>query len=111
MDKYILGDIPEETFVNKLLKVEITNDIAETDVKNYLKVSDNKDFNFEWEISPDLDIYWNDPSGFWKFSAGIDPYVTFDLWKVHLPMRGLLCLFIPIFHPLQLRSCPRTLSE
>jgi hypothetical protein len=81
MDKYILGDIPEEIFLNKLLKVEIANDIAETDVNNYLKVSDEKDLNFEWDIKPDLDIYWNDPSGFWKFAAGIAPYVTMDLWK------------------------------
>ncbi|NLA75468.1 MAG: YjbH domain-containing protein [Deltaproteobacteria bacterium] len=81
MDKYILGDIPEETFVNKLLKVEIANDIAETDAGSYLKVSDKKGLNFEWEIGPDLDIYWNDPSGFYKFSAGIAPYITMDLWK------------------------------
>lgn len=81
MDKYILGDIPEDTFVNKLLKLEIANDIAETDINNYLKVADKKDFNFEWDIKPDLDIYWNDPSGFWKFAAGVAPYVTMDLWK------------------------------
>jgi hypothetical protein len=81
MDKYILGDIPEDTFVNKLLKVEVASETKQADAGSYLKVADKKDFNFEWEIGPDLDIYWNDPSGFWKFSAGIAPYVTFDLWK------------------------------
>jgi hypothetical protein len=80
MDKYILGDIPEDTFVNKLLKVETANDITVSD-HNFIKVADGKSYNFEWEIKPDLDIYWNDPSGFWKFSAGVSPYLTFDLWK------------------------------
>jgi hypothetical protein len=108
MDKYILGDIPEETFVNKLLKVEIKM-VLQNDAKNYLKVSDKKDFNFEWEISPDLDIYWNDPSGFWKFSAGVASYVTFDLWKGASAYARFTVPFYSNIHLLQQKSCPMML--
>ena len=81
MDKYILGDIPEETFVNKLLKVEIADGNPEGDSK-YIKIADDNGYNFEYDIlKPDLNIYWNDPSGFIKFSVGVSPYFTMDLWK------------------------------
>ena len=80
MDKYILGDIPEETFMKKLLKVEVTDGIPEGD-SPYLKTGDDDGYHFVYNIKPDLDIYWNDPSGFMKFAVGISPYFSMDLWK------------------------------
>ena len=81
MDKYILGDIPEDIFMNKLLKIEVTDGKIESTDNKYLKIADDNGYNFVFNIKPDLDIYWNDPSGFLKFSTGISPYFTMDLWK------------------------------
>ncbi len=78
LDKFLLGEISEDTFVNKLLKVEITGDNIDS---GYIRVADDDGYNFNYDIKPDLDIYWNDPSGFLKFSTGISPYFTADLWK------------------------------
>ena len=81
MDKYILGDIPEETFVNSLLNIEIADKSFIEEYSNYLKIADDNGYNFEYDIKPDLDIYWNDPSGFMKFAVGIAPYFSMDLWE------------------------------
>ncbi len=81
MDKYILGDISEETFTKKLLKIDIANEIIVDENSNYLSISDDNGYNFEYGIKPDIDIYWNDPSGFLKFAVGVAPYFGMDLWK------------------------------
>ena len=35
----------------------------------------------DWGIKPDLDLYLNDPSGFFKFRIGASPYGSVSLWK------------------------------
>lgn len=81
MDKYILGDISDELFFNKLLKIEVTDASIDSSSNDYLKIADDAGFDYDYGIKPDLDIYWNDPSGFFKFSVGVDPYVKMDFWK------------------------------
>ena len=81
LDKYLLGDISEYTFRKKLLNIGITDSTESGYDETLVKVSDDTRLNFDYKIKPDLDIYWNDPSGFLKFSAGFSPYFTMDLWK------------------------------
>jgi hypothetical protein len=81
MDKFLLGKISEHVFMDKLMKVEITSRAVESGEGDYIRFTEDNGFQYDFSIKPDLDIYWNDPSGFMKYSAGVDPYVTAELWK------------------------------
>ena len=39
---------------------------------------------FDWGIKPTLDLYLNDPSGFFKFRIGASPYASVSLWEGNL---------------------------
>lgn len=81
MEKYLLGEISDDIFFEKLLKIEITDHVLETQNGEYIQSKKDKIFKYDLGIKPDIDIYWNDPSGFFKSSIGIKPYVTSDFWK------------------------------
>jgi hypothetical protein len=68
-------------FMNRLLNVEITGESTSRNDRAYLKVADDMGYNFDYNIKPDLDIFWNDPSGFLKFAAGFSASASVDLWK------------------------------
>jgi hypothetical protein len=81
MEKYIWGEISDDIFFERLLKIEITDQVLETQEGEYIRSKKDRTFNCDLSIKPDIDIYWNDPSGFFKSTIGIKPYVTTDLWK------------------------------
>ncbi|MBA3029782.1 MAG: YjbH domain-containing protein [Desulfobacteraceae bacterium] len=41
----------------------------------------SKKLNLDWGIKPNLDLYLNDPSGFFKGRVGAAPYFRADIWK------------------------------
>ncbi len=81
LDKFLLGEISEDLFMGRLMKVEIASRTVESGAGDYIRYSEDKGFQYDLSIKPDLDIYWNDPSGFFQYSVGVAPYVTADLWK------------------------------
>jgi len=81
MEKYLLGKISEDIFAEKLLKVQFTKDAIEAEDKEYIQAKQDRGIQFSYGIKPDLDIYWNDPSGFFKYAVGAYPYITAELWK------------------------------
>jgi hypothetical protein len=81
MDKFLLGEISEDVFMDRLMKVEITDRAVEYEEGDYIRYTEDHGFQYDFSIKPDLDIYWNDPSGFFQYQVGVDPYVTAELWK------------------------------
>ena len=81
LEKYLLEEISDDIFFEKLMKVQITEHIVEAEDGEYIQSKKDSTFKFNFSIKPDFDIYWNDPSGFFKNTAAIKPYVTADLWK------------------------------
>ena len=81
MEKYILGEISDDIFFERLLKIEITDQVLETREGGYIQSKKDRTFEYNLGIKPDMDIYWNDPTGFFKSTIGIKPYVRTDLWK------------------------------
>ena len=81
MERYLLGEISEDVFNDKLIKVQVTKDAIEDEQKGYIKTEEDTKNKFKFGIKPDLEIYWNDPSGFFKYAVGVAPYLTADLWK------------------------------
>ncbi|MDB9822436.1 YjbH domain-containing protein [Deltaproteobacteria bacterium] len=81
LEKYLLGEIPDDIFFEKLMKIQITKHAVETQDGQYIQTEKDKTFKLDYSIKPDLDIYWNDPSGFFKYNVAMKPYVTANLWK------------------------------
>ena len=81
LEKYLLGEISEDIFFEKLMKIQITKQIVEAQEGEYIQSKKDSTSKFNFNIKPDLDIYWNDPSGFFKNTIAITPYVTAYLWK------------------------------
>jgi len=81
MDKFLLGEISPDVFMDRLMKVEITSRAVESGEGDYIGFIEHHGFQYDFSIKPDLDIYWNDPSGFFQYQVGVDPHVTADLWK------------------------------
>ncbi|MFC1841012.1 YjbH domain-containing protein [Thermodesulfobacteriota bacterium] len=80
LDKYLLGKISEDMFMERLVNVEVTDESTGDDTA-YLKVAEDMGYNFNYRLKPELDIFWNDPSGFLKFSTGFTTSFSIDLWK------------------------------
>ena len=81
MEKYILGEISEDIFFERLLNIEITDHVLETRDGEYIQSKKDRTSRYNIGIKPDIDIYWNDPSGFFKGTVSIKPYIRTDLWK------------------------------
>ncbi len=81
MEKYLLGEISGHIFFERLLKIEITDHVLETEDGEYIRSKKDRTYNYNFSIKPDMNVYWNDPSGFFKSTIGISPYVTTDLWR------------------------------
>jgi hypothetical protein len=81
LEKYLLGEISEDIFIEKLMKIQTTKRAVEAQEGEYIQSKKDRTSKFNFSIKPDLDIYWNDPSGFFKNTVAIKPYVTADLWK------------------------------
>ena len=46
-----------------------------------ITVRSDKPLQLDWGIKPDLDLYLNDPSGFFKCGVGATPYASVSPWK------------------------------
>jgi hypothetical protein len=79
LDKYFLGEIPDEIFEN-LVTIEIAKD-SQSREETLLLEKDQGGMISDWGIKPELTSFLNDPSGFFKFRVGAQPWVTLDLWR------------------------------
>ena len=79
LDKYFLGEISEEVF-EKLVTVETAGRSTSKEEKLAFE-EDPGNLISEWGVKPEFTTYLNDPSGFFKFRVGVQPWVTLDLWK------------------------------
>ena len=79
LEAYLMGDIPEDIF-ERLIEVETIT--AEPDVsKPDMVYAGGEDSRFGYGVKPEFQSYLNDPSGFFKFRVGIQPWGVANLWK------------------------------
>ncbi|MBN3040330.1 MAG: YjbH domain-containing protein, partial [Candidatus Omnitrophica bacterium] len=81
LEKFLLGKIPEDIFYAKLIGVKVTKQAINSQEKNYIQTKTKRKLRFDFSIKPDLEVYWNDPSGFLKYRTGIKPNITANIWK------------------------------
>jgi hypothetical protein len=78
-EAYLLGDVPEDIF-ERLIEVETTKEGPDVNDPGIVYTG-GKDSLYTYGIKPEFQPYLNDPSGFFKFVAGIMPWAVADLWK------------------------------
>jgi hypothetical protein len=78
-EAYLLGDVPEDIF-ERLIEVETTKEGPDVNDPGIVYTG-GKDSLYTYGIKPEFQPYLNDPSGFFKFVAGIMPWAVVDLWK------------------------------
>jgi hypothetical protein len=79
LDKYLLGEVPDEVF-EKLVSIETAGKSTAAEEKLQMDADPGRVIS-DWGVKPEFTTYLNDPSGFFKFRVGIQPWVTLDLWK------------------------------
>jgi len=79
LDKYLLGEVPNEVF-EKLVSIETASKSTAVEEKLEIDADPGRVIS-DWGVKPEFTTYLNDPSGFFKFRVGIQPWVTLDLWK------------------------------
>ncbi|MDP2647110.1 MAG: YjbH domain-containing protein [Desulfobacterales bacterium] len=80
LDQYLQNKISHEIFA-ELVRVESISGTQQAHPSDLVKTARIGKFDFQPGIKPSFEPYLNDPSGFFKFRAGIEPYVTATLWK------------------------------
>jgi hypothetical protein len=78
-EAYVLGQVPEDIF-ERLIEVETTKEGPDTSDPD-VAYAGGKDSLYAYGIKPEFQSYLNDPSGFFKFMAGIMPWGTVNSWK------------------------------
>ena len=71
--QYLFGKISEARFLS-LLKTELLDGHKTKTAHPHVSSVQSKKFNYTYGIKPDLSLYLNDPSGFFKSKVGIKPY-------------------------------------
>jgi hypothetical protein len=80
LEKYLLGEISDDIFFEKLMEISVTRRSVELREGEYLQTKKDREF-FNFSINPDIDYVWNDPSRFFMYTLGIKPSVTANLWN------------------------------
>lgn len=80
-ERYLLGEIHEELFFEKLLDIRVTDHVIEPEIHDYVSNPTINESGYDFQVKPSVNIYWNDPSGFFKFKAGLKPFATAKMWK------------------------------
>ena len=78
--QFLFGNISKDKFLNRI-KTNLYDENQHYKKNDKISSVPAKKFNFSYGIKPDLDLFLNDPSGFFKFKAGIKPHGTATLWK------------------------------
>jgi hypothetical protein len=78
-ESYVLGKVPEDIF-QRLIEVETTKEAPDIDEPG-MAYAGGKDTLYTYGIKPEFVPYLNDPSGFFKFMAGIMPWGTVNSWE------------------------------
>ncbi len=100
MEKFIFREISDEVFLNKLIDLQVVANPLESQKDSYISVTEEKEI-IDYSLDPLLNIYWNDPSGFFKFRSGIAGNLTVDLWKgASLNTRMVLPIYSNIESPI-----------
>ena len=102
LEKYLLGKIPETIF-RKLIEVKSVSEASKSEQEGVIKAGDKEKVNFQFGIKPDIDIYFNDPSGVFKFRAGIQPFMIAPLWE---GASGLVSYTIPFYSDISSSNIP-----
>lgn len=79
LEAYLFKDISEEIF-SRLVTIETTREGLDQDAPGVVHAG-VKDTRYTFGIKPDIQFYLNDPSGFFKFRAGLKPWSIVNLWK------------------------------
>jgi hypothetical protein len=101
LEKYLLGEIPDDIF-QKLLDVQITQEEPDPDQVQAIRTEDDK-LAYDWGIKPSFQTYLNDPSGFFKFRAGVKPYAIVDFWK---GAQGVARYDVPFYSNIESSNIP-----
>ena len=83
------AEINEAKSTQSIQKAQKTDDVPQE-----ITVRSDKSISFDWGIKPDLDLYLNDPSGFFKCRLGASPYASMSFWEGSL-ISGRV--FVPIY--------------
>ena len=102
LERYLLGKIPDKIF-RKLIEVKSVSDVSKLEQEGVIKAGDKERVNFQFGIKPDIDIYFNDPSGVFKFRAGIQPFMVASLWE---GASGLASYSIPFYSDISSSNIP-----
>jgi hypothetical protein len=79
LEAYLFNDIPEEIF-SRLVSVETIGPAPDRAAPSAAYAGGDESA-YTFGIKPDIQFYLNDPSGFFKFRAGIKPWSIVNLWK------------------------------
>ncbi|MFC1811515.1 YjbH domain-containing protein [Thermodesulfobacteriota bacterium] len=80
LEKFIFDEIPENVFF-EILSVETVAAHTGHGQQNFFKTEETSESDTSWGVKPMFQPYLNDPSGVFKFRAGIQPWATATIWK------------------------------
>ena len=78
--QYLFGKISKEKFLS-LVRTSLSDEKSTQLSNRRISSIANKKLDYAYGIKPDFDMFLNDPSGFFKFRAGIKPYGSATLWR------------------------------
>ncbi|MBW1774984.1 MAG: YjbH domain-containing protein, partial [Deltaproteobacteria bacterium] len=79
-DKYLLGEISEETF-QKLCEVETTDKAVDPDETDWVQSDKDKIFQWDWGVKPDFMTSMLDRTNYVQWRFALMPWLTVNPWK------------------------------
>lgn len=79
LEAYLMGDVPDEIF-ERLIEAETVKEVPDANDPGIAHAG-GEDSRFGYGVKPEFQTYLNDPSGFFKFRAGLQPWTVTRLWK------------------------------
>jgi len=80
LKEYLFGNITEDIFA-RLLDVKTASAGLDAKQENIIRAEGKKKPHYRFGIKPNIETYFNDPSGVLKVRLGIKPYIVSTLWK------------------------------
>ncbi|MBN2059435.1 MAG: YjbH domain-containing protein [Deltaproteobacteria bacterium] len=79
-EKFLMGEIPEGIFFNKLLDVRITDQAVDNE-EGFIHTERDPKKIFTFGVKPDFITHWLDASNYVQMRPGVKPYTLARFWK------------------------------